>query len=490
MSVLPLREPRFAGLPDVCYRHVPPQPLAGRVFWVHTNPHLTADFRLPEQWADGEALAVLSGSRSHETVQPLASVYSGHQFGVWAGQLGDGRALLLGDAADTDNRLQEWQLKGAGKTSFSRFADGRAVLRSSIREYLCSEAMHALGIPTTRALALVGSDAAVFREQPETAAVLTRTAPTFVRFGHFEHFYRRGDKQTVQALADWLIQNHFADCIADGNKPYEALFAEICRRTAHLAANWQALGFCHGVLNTDNMSVLGLTIDYGPFGFLEEYNRYYVCNHSDREGRYAYYRQPYAVHWNLSRLAVCFSDWVDMERLQEMVDEFVPLFQAAFAAKMIQKLGLTQAAADDDALIRDLDAALQSVQVDYTLFMRALADLSPVHQAPLPAALSALLAGKDMSVMNGWLAQYRRRLRQENRQQPEKSQAMNRINPLYIPRNYLLQQVITQAQQGQFDEIDRLFNCWQNPFVEQTRFADLALPPADWQKDIVVSCSS
>lgn len=487
-TTLPLRVPRFHHLPEVCFREVRPTAL-DNPHWVHTNRTLAQSFGLPEHWADEDALTLLSGNKIHQTVRPTATVYSGHQFGIWAGQLGDGRALLLGEAADNCGILHEWQLKGAGKTPFSRFADGRAVLRSSIREYLCSEAMHALGIATTRALALAAGSTPVFREQPETAAVVTRTAPTFMRFGHFEHFYHRGDHTTTLALANWLLQWHFQDC-ADSNNPYEALFAEICRRTADLTAHWQAVGFCHGVLNTDNMSVLGLTIDYGPFGFLEDFDRYHICNHSDREGRYAFHQQPYIMHWNLSRLAVCFSNWVDTERLQNQLNQFPQQFQAAYTGQMQRKLGLQQPQADDYSLIHDLSTALQSVRADYTLFMRHLAELNPQHDSELPQPLSILCTGKDLTVLNHWLNRYRRRLRQENLMHAEKVQLMNTVNPLYIPRNYLLQQAISQAENGVFDEVERLFDCWQQPFIEQARFADLALPAQDWQKNIAVSCSS
>lgn len=488
MTELPLRPPRVRALPDACYREVLPAPLDG-VRWVHRNPNLAAQFGLPDAWADDNALSLLSGSRVHAEVQPLATVYSGHQFGLWAGQLGDGRALLLGEVADQNGALHEWQLKGSGKTPYSRFADGRAVLRSSIREYLCSEAVHALGIPTTRALALTAADTPVRREQIETAAVLTRTAPTFLRFGHFEHFYHRGETAVAQALADWLIQWHFPECSGSQN-PYAALFAEICAKSADLVAQWQAVGFCHGVLNTDNMSVLGLTIDYGPFGFLEDFNRRHVCNRSDREGRYAYHRQPYIVHWNLSRLAVCFSGWVAAEALQDILDAFPERFQAAYTELMRRKLGLQQHDGGDAELIADLAAVLHETRADYTLFMRRLAGLTPEHYNPPPADLALLLPDGENQAVRQWLNRYRRRLRQENRPHEHKAAAMNALNPLYIPRNYLLHQAIVQAQAGDYREVGRLFDCWQTPFREQPQYADLALPAQEGQKDMAVSCSS
>lgn len=264
-----LQPPQFAELPATFYSSVNPEPL-NRPYWVAFNPRLAEALGLDEDFQTASNLAYLSGSAERYRPQPLATVYSGHQFGAYTPRLGDGRALLLGDSEDKHGRRWEWQLKGAGKTPYSRFADGRAVLRSSIREYLCSEAMHGLGIPTTRALALCGSQDPVYRERQETAAVLTRIAPSFIRFGHFEYLFYQGREAELKLLADFLIRHHYPDCRAAAN-PYAELLHQIGLRTASLAAAWQSVGFCHGVLNTDNMSALGLTIDYGPFGFMDAY---------------------------------------------------------------------------------------------------------------------------------------------------------------------------------------------------------------------------
>ena len=288
---------------DVCQPTLPtpiPEP-----YWVAFSPAVAKsldielnEYNLPK---DPSWLSLLAGNQltaaNHDFSNPIATVYSGHQFGVWAGQLGDGRAILLGDIAG-----QELQLKGAGKTRFSRMGDGRAVLRSSIREFLCSEAMHALGIPTTRALSVVGSDMPVRRETLETVAVCARLAPSFIRIGHFEHYASLQDIAHLKELADGLLQQHYPKYL-NANDCYFRLFKAICERNARLVAQWQAVGFCHGVLNSDNISALGLTIDYGPFGFLDQFQIDHICNHSDHGGRYAYHRQPQIMHWNMACLA-------------------------------------------------------------------------------------------------------------------------------------------------------------------------------------------
>lgn len=488
---LPLTAARFLELGDIFYTQHQAEPLTAPPHWVVTNPDLAADFGLSEHFfAQENVLNALSGCLKWDNPQPIASVYSGHQFGIWAGQLGDGRALLLGECTDRDGTCHEWQLKGAGKTRYSRFADGRAVLRSSIREYIASEAMHALGIPTSRALCLTGSAHSVYREREETAAVLTRTAPTFVRFGHFEHFYHKKQSDAVRKLADWLIRHFYPEC-AENAQPYAALFANICQKSAELVAAWQAVGFCHGVLNTDNMSVLGLTIDYGPYGFLDHFNRYHVCNHSDRHGRYAYYQQPYIVHWNLSRLGSCFQEMADIDLLSQILHDFVAQFQAAYQAKMRAKLGFRQPEKDDDELLRDLTSVLQVLHCDYTLFFRYLADLDSTHNAALPPKLADLLGEKAQeTAFQHWLGFYRTRLRAEKRDPAERAAAMNAVNPLYIARNHLLQNAIELAQQGDFSAVQRLQSCLKNPFTEQADYADLALPPNDDVSVCVVSCSS
>ena len=488
MHTLPLIESEFTRLPARFYQRVAPTPLS-EPYWVAQNQVLATELNVPPAvFEQPETLWYLSGSARQYQPAPLASVYSGHQFGQYVSQLGDGRALLLGDSLDAAGQRWEWQLKGAGKTPFSRFADGRAVLRSSIREYLCSEAMHGLGIPTTRALALTGSNDAVFREQPETAAVVTRIAPSFLRFGHFEFMYHRGLHENLQPLADFVIDHYFQDC-RQAEQPYVALADAIARRTADLVAAWQSVGFCHGVLNTDNMSLLGLTIDYGPFGFLDAYDRRHVCNHSDNGGRYAYNEQPYVTHWNLSRLVSCLLPLAPEGELVAVLDAYPDYYQSAYLTKMRAKLGLQEAYPEDEALVVDLFNALQGRKVDFTLFFRYLSELDSQHAALLPAKLLALFDGPQDAFIT-WVDLYRNRLNLENSTQAQRVEQMNQINPLYVLRNYLLEQAITAAQQGDFTPINRLQNCLYQPYREQSEYADFAAPAPDWAEQICVSCSS
>ena len=326
---------------------------------------------------------------------PYASVYSGHQFGVWAGQLGDGRALGLGEV-EHDGARHELQLKGAGRTPYSRMGDGRAVLRSSIREYLCSEAMHHLGIPTTRALCVIGSDQPVRREEMETAAVVTRVAPSFVRFGHFEHFYSNDRVDALQSLADHVIERFYPHC-KEADDPYLALLNEAVLSTADLLAQWQAVGFCHGVMNTDNMSILGLTIDYGPFGFLDGFDAGYICNHSDSQGRYAYRMQPQIAYWNLFCLAQGLLPLLGQQHdesvrseqavkdAQRVLEGFKDRFAPALERRMRAKLGLQTERPGDDALASRLFEVMQANRADFTLTFRNLARVSK-HDASGDAA--------------------------------------------------------------------------------------------------------
>ncbi|WP_373740499.1 YdiU family protein [Neisseria sp.] len=488
MHTLPLHEPAFAALPDHCYARVAFEPLHNP-HWVAANRRFAEELGLPDDFFDRAAtLSALGGNAEDYPVRPLAGVYSGHQFGIYVPQLGDGRAASIGSYTDSDGVDWEWQLKGAGKTPFSRFADGRAVLRSGIREYLASEAMHGLGIPTTHALALVGGSNPVYREQQETAAVLTRLSPSFIRFGHFEYFHHKKQYDTVKALADFLIKHHYPDC-AGADRPYVALLGEIGRRTACLAAGWQCAGFCHGVMNTDNMSVLGLTIDYGPFGFLDAYDRYHICNRSDKQGRYAYNRQPQIAQWNLAKLASCFATLCSEQDLLDVLNRFPEDFQTAYEEKMRRKLGLDTVQNDDAELFADLFTALQSRRVDFTLFFRYLADVSNNHADPLPPHLLSLFRGPTESFLL-WTGRYRRRLRLENSDPIRRKTRMNAANPLYTLRNHLLQQAIERAQQGDFRETERLQRCMAEPFTERPEFADLAEPAPEWAAGICVSCSS
>ena len=340
----------FAALGPDFYTELEPRALPAP-YWVGRNRALARELGLQDRWFESaDTLAALTGNQPLPGSRSLASVYSGHQFGVWAGQLGDGRAILLGEA-QTPKGPQEIQLKGAGKTPYSRMGDGRAVLRSSIREFLCSEAMHGLGIPTTRALCVTGSDAPVRREEIETAAVVTRTAPSFIRFGHFEHFSHRNQHVQLKTLADYVIDRFYPEC-REAKQPYAALLQAVSERTAHMAAAWQAVGFCHGVMNTDNMSILGLSIDYGPFQFLDAFDPGHICNHSDEQGRYAYNRQPNMAYWNLFCLGQALLPLIEnQDDALAALESYKTMFPEALQARMRAKLGLTDEQEGDTELI-------------------------------------------------------------------------------------------------------------------------------------------
>ena len=420
-------------------------------------------------------------------MQPLASVYSGHQFGVWAGQLGDGRALLLGEA-NTSAGPREIQLKGSGLTPYSRMGDGRAVLRSTVREFLCSEAMHGLGIPTTRALCFTTSPQPVRREMIETAAVVTRVAPSFIRFGHFEHFAHHGPIEQLRTLVDYVIRHYYPEC-ADAPQPALALLGAVSRRTARLMAQWQAVGFCHGVMNTDNMSILGLTIDYGPFGFLDAFDPGHVCNHSDTQGRYAFARQPGVAFWNLHALAHALMPAADstVEAVREALEPYKAEFAEAMQAQLRGKLGLSTAHTDDAALADDLLQLMAQDRVDHTIVFRALGQLSSRSDAPIAVFGDHFI---DQAALTAWVQRYRQRLQSEGSLDAERHPRMHRHNPKYMLRNHLAETAIRRAGEGDFSDVKRLLKLLENPFDEQPEAqADAGLPP-DWAQHLEVSCSS
>ncbi len=438
---------------------------------------------------DDDVIAILAGNRVPERAQPLAAVYSGHQFGVWAGQLGDGRAMLLGDIATPDGPV-ELQWKGAGMTPYSRMGDGRAVLRSSIREFLCSEAMHALGIPTTRALSVAGSDQGVVRETIETSAVVIRMAPSFVRFGSFEHWFYRNDEDKLRILADYVI-DRFYPALRGEDNPYAALLEEVTRRTARLIAHWQAVGFMHGVMNTDNMSILGQTLDYGPFGFMEAFDAQHICNHSDNQGRYAYAMQPQIGHWNCYALAQALVPLVgNAPETQEALDVYQGEFAATVDRLLHAKLGLAQIpehADADRALFDGLFGVLQANHADFTLFFRRLSGLQAGSNAGDEPLRDLFI---DRPAFDAWAERYRQRLRLEGSVDAERRAAMNAVNPKYVLRNYLAQAAIEKAQHKDFSEVERLLQVLQKPFDEQPENEHYAALPPDWASTLEVSCSS
>jgi len=445
----------------------------------------------PREAQRTEFVDYLGGNRLLPGSAPLAMLYAGHQFGHYVPQLGDGRAILLGEVQNRNQQRWEVQLKGAGITPYSRRGDGRAVLRSSIREYLCSEAMHGLGIPTTRALCLIGSNEEVYREEIEPGAMLVRLAQSHVRFGSFEVFYYRQQNDALLELADYLIDHHYPQ-LRDESNPYLALYATVVERTAQLVSRWQEVGFAHGVMNTDNMSMLGLTLDYGPFGFLDHYDPAFICNHTDVAGRYAYDQQPAIAKWNLGRLGQAMLPLFDSDlptgaaMANEVLNRYDEIFNRTYGEGMRRKLGLLNADDGDHELVATLLRMLQQQHVDYTLFFRALADIDSDSGY---RCLQRLV--DEQSALSAWSEMYRQRLSGEGRDVAERKASMRSTNPKYVLRNHLAQRAIERAQYHQdYSEIDTLLALLRNPFDEQPEMERYAAPPAPDALPVVVSCSS
>lgn len=482
-------QPGFTALGPAFFTALQPTPVP-RPHWVAVSADAARSMGLDPAWLESEdALQALSGNQRLPGSQPLATVYSGHQFGVWAGQLGDGRAILLGETAQG----LEIQLKGAGRTPYSRGGDGRAVLRSSIREFLCSEAMQALGIATTRALCVIGSPLPVQRETTETAAIVTRLAPSFIRFGHFEHFAARDMLPELRALADYVIDRYYPACRSHppaGGNAYAALLQAVAGRTATMIADWQAVGFCHGVMNTDNMSILGLTIDYGPFQFLDTFDPQHICNHSDTQGRYAFNRQPQVAHWNLFCLAQALMPLIeDQEAALAALATYPAGFATAWLARMRAKLGLThsQNGADhvesDGALIEQLLGLLAADRVDYTVFWLRLSDA--VASGNFTPARDLFV---DREGWDAWLLNYSQRLVHVDANTA--AQEMRRSNPRFVLRNHLGELAIRAAEQGDFSVLHQLQQVLERPYDSHPDQAQWSGFAPEWASSIAISCSS
>ncbi|HET7438038.1 MAG TPA: YdiU family protein [Nitrospira sp.] len=477
----------YARLPEAFYARLNPTPFNSTPFLVHANRAAAELIDLdPEQFARPEFAGLFGGNMLAPGMEPLAMIYSGHQFGVYVPQLGDGRAILLGEVKNDRGERWDLHLKGAGMTPFSRDGDGRAVLRSTIREYLCSEAMQGLGIPTARALCIVGSDDKVYREQIETGATLVRMAPSHVRFGSFEIFYYRQQHEHLKVLADYVIDQHFPHLREVADK-YARFFAQVVERTGTVIAQWQAVGWAHGVMNTDNMSILGLTLDYGPYGFMDDYDAGFICNHSDHNGRYAFNQQPYIGLWNLSCLAQALLPLADKDALKAALDSYTPLFGEAFLREMRAKVGLQEERAGDEELIRDLLGLLQESRADYTIVFRELGTFSSLESATNEKVREHFL---NRDRFDEWALRYRNRLRSEQSRDDDRLLRMNRVNPKYVLRNYLAQVAIEKAQQKDYSEIDRLLTLLHNPYRDQPEMDGYAAPPPNWGKHLAVSCSS
>ena len=417
--------------------------------------------------------------------EPRAMVYSGHQFGSYNPQLGDGRGLLLGEVYNDAGEHWDLHLKGAGMTPYSRMGDGRAVLRSSIREFLASETLHALGIPSSRALCVIGSDTPVWRETQERAAMVLRLAQSHVRFGHFEYFYYTKRPEQQKQLGEHVLAMHFAECL-EQPEPYLAMFREIVERNAELIAKWQAYGFCHGVMNTDNMSILGITFDFGPFAFLDDFDANFICNHSDDQGRYSFSNQVPIGQWNLSALAQALTPFISVEALRETLGLYLPLFQAHYLDLMRRRFGFTTAEDDDQLLLENLLQLMQNSGVDYTLFFRRLGEQS--------AELAVAQLRDDFVDIKGfdaWGERYVARVARDGAlDQEQRRTRMHAVNPLYILRNYLEQKAIDAAEQGDYSEVRRLYAVLSKPFEEQPGMESYAERPPEWGKHLEISCSS
>lgn len=475
---------RFARLGDAFSTEVLPDPLADPHLVV-ASPAAMALLDLDPAEAETPVFAELfAGHKLWSDAAPRAMVYSGHQFGSYNPRLGDGRGLLLGEVVNDAGEHWDLHLKGAGQTPYSRMGDGRAVLRSSIREFLASEHLHALGIPSSRALCVTGSSTPVYREKKESGAMVMRLAPSHVRFGHFEYFYYTRQHEQLKTLGEHVLACHFPECL-DADEPWLAMFRTVIERNAEMIAGWQAYGFCHGVMNTDNMSILGITFDYGPYAFLDDFDANHICNHSDDSGRYSFSNQVPIAHWNLAALAQALTPHIAVEALREALELFLPLYQAAWLDRMRRRLGFTQAEDGDEALVQRLLQLMQTSAVDYSLFFRRLGDSAPEQAVAVLRDDFVDLAGFD-----AWAAQYVERAAREGDDQEARRQRMHVVNPKYILRNYLAQRAIEAAERGDYSEVRQLHAVLARPFDEQPGMESYAERPPEWGKHLEISCSS
>jgi uncharacterized protein YdiU (UPF0061 family) len=441
---------------------------------IHFNEELAELLGFPKSLNAEDLVPYINGNKAFKNSAPLSMAYAGHQFGSWVPQLGDGRGILLGQLQTKDG-LMDLHIKGAGKTPYSRFGDGRAVLRSTIREYLCGEAMHHLGIPSSRSLIMIGSDEPVFRETTEFGAMMVRVAKTHIRFGHFEYLMHNKKSEFIPILLDHVIENYFPE-LKNSKDAYTDLFEKIVHSTARLIAKWQAFGFAHGVMNTDNMSILGETFDFGPFGFLDDYNPGFICNHSDHGGRYAFNNQPSIGMWNCHALAAALKDHIEIERTKEIINSYEKIFYDELTFIFRKKLGLSEAHLDDLKLVEDLLSWMEKNKKDYTNTFRAL------------SKENHLLFEDELG--KKWFQKYEERLKMEKTSPSERKKAMELTNPKFILRNYLAQEAIQDAENFDYEKLNTLLELLKKPFEENSKYEDLAKAPPEWGKKLEISCSS
>ncbi len=503
----PIEDNTRREVKNACFSYVTPKkPIAPKL--IHSSSEMLEGLGLIGAEDSDDFLAIFSGAKLLPNTRPYAMCYGGHQFGNWAGQLGDGRAINL---VEVMHQGQHWalQLKGSGETPYSRTADGLAVLRSSIREYLCSEAMYHLGVPTTRALSLISSGNMVWRDMLydgnpdyEKGAIVARVAPSFLRFGSYEIHAAHQDVKTLKILVDYTIKHHYSYLGTPSKEVYVAFFNEVMIKSMDMVIHWQRVGFVHGVMNTDNMSILGLTIDYGPYGWLEGYDHGWTPNTTDRaHKRYRYGSQPQVVLWNLLKLAnALFSLIEEVAPLQAILDTYHQNVQVAYIDMMCAKLGLKTKFQDDKVLIQELEAVLQRSETDMTLFFRLLSnfkkDGTVDHLMTIQEAFyqPEEVQGDLKTQWNTWFRSYQQRLQKENASDQERAVYMNRINPKYVLRNYMAQLAIDAAEKEDYSVIDTLFRLLKKPYDEQPEHQKWFAKRPEWARNKVgcsmLSCSS
>lgn len=477
----------YSALPERFFRRTEPTRVAAPLL-LKLNTALAEELGLdPDALASPEGVEVLAGNRVPEDAFPLAAAYAGHQFGQFVPQLGDGRAILLGEVVDVHGKRRDIQLKGAGPTPFSRRGDGRAAIGPVLREYIVSEAMAVLGVPTTRALAAVATGEHVYRETALPGAVLTRVAASHIRVGTFQFFAARGDTDGVRALADHAIARHYPEAAQEA-RPYPAFLSAVIAAQAKLVAQWMSLGFIHGVMNTDNCSIAGETIDYGPCAFMDAYHPSTVFSSIDAQGRYSYANQAPIAQWNLARLAETllplFSDDLDeaVKEAEALLGAFKPAFEDALIARFRRKIGLNTEREEDRLLVQGLLDLMAHEGADFTLSFRALADAADGYEAPLRSLFA------DPEPLEGWLQRWRERLALE----PDETRgaAMREANPFVIPRNHRVEEVIQAAQQGDFAPFETLLKVLARPFEVQVGLEAYANPPAHDERILRTFCGT
>lgn len=509
----PIEQNYLRQVRDACYSLVQPS-RAHQPELLSYSAELLSDLGFTQDDVNSsDFLELMSGNLVMPGMKPFAMCYGGHQFGNWAGQLGDGRAIALGELKSTDGTSQTLQLKGAGLTPYSRSADGLAVLRSSLREYVCSEAMHHLGVPTTRALSLVKTGDAVIRDMlydgnpaPEPGAIVCRVAPTFLRFGNFEFCLAQKNIELLKQLADYTISQYFADLVnLEEPTRYLAWFECVQELTVKMIVHWMRVGFVHGVMNTDNMSILGLTIDYGPYGWLEDYDPDWTPNTTDAPTRrYRYGQQPWVGQWNLLQLANSLVPLVgETKPLEDILNRFPQQYAEMWENTIRTKLGIRSSTSSDVAVIRSLEKVLKVVETDMTLFFRTLStlDMDEICQSLDPSEYLSnahyspeKITSKEREEINNWLIQYAQLVKNENRELEVRRKEMDAINPLYVPRNYIAQLAIDEVERGNLSYLEIWMNVLKNPYEEQPGMEEFANKRPDWARTRVgcsmLSCSS